>query len=261
VALAAFACLPVTALGWGEEGHRLIAAIAASHLAPPAAAEVKALLAQHETLESVSAWADQVRPDRPETATWHYVNIAVTDSRIAGSVGQWKQYCPPSGCVVSAISEMMARLRDRSLDRSKRAEALKFLVHFVGDMHQPLHAGDSRDRGGNDVQVTYAGRATNLHSAWDTALLRDWLARPAEKARLEKGPGYWKRRSMSRGTIDDWIWQTHAVARDIAYRRLPQARPAAIDEGYLAAAGPAIAQQIERAGSRLARLLNEALAR
>lgn len=253
--------LPGIALSWGQDGHRIIAAITARNLAPAAAAQVKALLDDGETLESISSWADQVRPQRPETSTWHYINIRITESRSGASAAGWKSHCPEAGCVASVIGEMTRRLRDPGLDRAHRAEALKFLVHFASDLHQPLHAGDMGDRGGNDVAVIYRNRATTLHSIWDTAMVRDWLAsKPAERARLEKGPGFWARRSMRRGTVDDWLWESHDEAR-AAYAGLPDERPAPLGEAYLQAAGPVISKQIERAGVRLAKLLNEALAR
>jgi hypothetical protein len=251
--------LPAIACGWGQEGHRLIAAIAARNLKPAAAAKVRELLGDGETLESISSWADQVRPQRPETSTWHYINIPITESRTSGR--GWKEYCPEAGCAPGIIGEMMRRLRDANLDRAQRAEALKFLVHFTSDLHQPLHSGDMGDKGGNEVAVVYKDRATNLHSIWDTALLMDWLAaRPAEKARLEQGPGFWAKRSMSKGSVEDWLWEAHDVARDVAYKNLPEARPAQLGGAYLEAAGPSIRRQLERAGVRLARLLNEALA-
>lgn len=260
--LALYAALaPGTAWAWGQDGHRIIAAIAASRLNSSAVAQVQSLLEEGETLVSIAAWADQVRPDRPESSTWHYINLTITESRTPGSKGQWKQSCQPAGCVASILGEMLTRVKDRGSDRSRRAEALKFLVHFVADLHQPLHAGDLGDQGGNAVPVVYSGRAGNLHSIWDTALLRDWLTRPAVKARLAKGPGFWAARSMRGGTVDDWIWESHDVARDVAYRHLPSSRPAVLGPAYLTAAGPAITLQLERAGVRLARLLNEALSR
>lgn len=252
---------PSRAQGWGQEGHRLIAAIAARHLKPTTAARVKELLAEGETLESISNWADRVRPSRPDTATWHYINLPLAIAGTPSRNGEWRNFCPQSGCVVSAIEVMKEQLRDRSLSRAQRAEALKFLVHFVGDLHQPLHASNSNDRGGNEVLVVYRDRPTNLHSVWDTSLLMDWLgANPGLKTRLEAGPGGRTQRRLARGSEAEWAWESQGIARDLAYRMLPQARPAALGESYLSSTGPVIARQIERAGARLARLLNETLA-
>ncbi len=96
--------------GWGQEGHRLVAAIAAKHLKPAAAARVKELLSEGETLESISSWADRVRPDRPETSTWHYINIPVTDARDGSLPEQWKKFCQAAGCVTGMVEELAGKL-------------------------------------------------------------------------------------------------------------------------------------------------------
>jgi len=240
------------AFGWGREGHRLIAQLASRHLNDKARAEVAKLLGP-ETLESIASWADEVRPQRKETSTWHYINIPVKATR-----GDWKPYCPDSGCVIRIIAEMQGKLSNRGLPAAQRAEALKFLVHFTGDMHQPLHAGDNGDRGGNDVPVVFLNRPTNLHSVWDTPLLE-----AAEKQdgglseRLGRKAGFIERRRLARGTVEDWAWEAQALSRDVAYANLPQQRPAALGESYQQKAMPAVKAQLRRAGIRLARLLNE----
>lgn len=257
--------LPVLALliatapslfGWGREGHRLIAAIANHHLSAKARAEVARLLGT-ESLESIASWADEVRPQRKESTTWHYINIPLNAAR-----GDWKQYCPATGCVVGIIPQLQAKLRDRALPDAERAEALKFLVHFVGDMHQPLHTGDNGDRGGNDVQAVFFDRPTNLHSVWDTPILELAERRqPDLKARLGRPAGYWERRRLRKGTLEDWAWEARDVSRNVAYAKLPAARPAVLGEDYFQLARPAVEGQIRRGGVRLARILNETLGR
>ena len=240
--------------GWGREGHRLIASIANQHLNAKARAEVARLLGS-ESLESIASWADEVRPQRRETSTWHYINIPVAAPR-----GDWKQYCPATGCVVGIIPQMQAKLRDRSLPDAERADALKFLVHFVGDMHQPLHAGDKGDRGGNDVQAVFFDRPTNLHSVWDTPILELAEQRqPQLKARLGRRAGFWERRRLRKGALEDWAWESRDISRDVAYAKLPTARPAVLGEEYFAAALPSVEGQIRRGGVRLAQVLNETL--
>lgn len=254
--LAAALLLAPAAFGWGREGHRLAAAIAALHLSPQAQAGVARLLQPGETLESISTWADEIRPQRKETSTWHYINLPVASPR-----GPWEPYCPDSGCVVRVVSEMQARLADPSLPSAARAEALKFLVHFTADLHQPLHAGDQADRGGNDLHVVFRNRPTNLHSLWDTPLVDAALAQPGLRQRLTRRAARAERRRLEQGTPADWAWQAHDVSRDSAYAPLPAARPALLDDGYLRHAAPAVELQLRRAGLRLARLLNEALGR
>lgn len=251
------ALLAPQAGAWGRDGHELIAMIAEKHLTARARAEVARLLEQGETLASIATWADAVRPDRKETNTWHYINLPVTVQQ-----GDWKKWCPDTGCVAGIIPEMQRRLRSSTASRQEKAEALKFLVHFVGDLHQPLHAGDRGDRGGNDVAVVFLDRPSNLHSIWDTSLLMWMLEKdPGLRNRLSAGVGYWQRRSMSAGGIDTWVWESHDLSRDVAYANLPDPgsakTPIQLGAGYAQKAAPAIRLQIQRAGVRLARLLNE----
>lgn len=245
------------AFGWGKEGHRLIAHLAMQHLNGKAKAGVAQLLAQGETLDSIASWADEVRNRRPETSTWHYINIPVGAAR-----GDWKAFCPQTGCVVGVIPDLISKVKDTALTTEQRAEALKFLVHFVGDMHQPLHVGDKGDRGGNDVRVVFLNRPTNLHSLWDTPILETAEQRdPLLKAKLEKKAGFFDRRRLSKGKLDDWVWQGHAASRDTAYGLLPEARPAVLGDDYFAKASPVVQVQIRRGGVRLAQILNDTLGR
>ncbi len=244
-----------SAFGWGREGHKLIAQLATQHLNSKARAEVARLLGPNQSLESIASWADEVRPQRKETGSWHYINIPIKAER-----ADWQQYCPESGCVVRSIGEMSAKLRDRTLPDAQRAEALKFLVHFTGDVHQPLHAGDNGDRGGNDVQVVFLNRPTNLHSVWDTPLLEDAAKQdPSLKKRLARRAGYFEWRRLTRGAAGDWAWESQKQSRDAAYRALPQERPAVLGKSYEDNAIKVVKVQIRSAGLRLARQLNETL--
>jgi hypothetical protein len=249
--------LAPAAWGWGREGHAIMGAIAERHLTPEARAAVARLLEPGETLASVGSWADEVRGERRETSTWHYINLPVTEPR-----GDWRARCPQTGCVISIIPEMMGRLRDPALDRAAKAEALKFLIHFVADLHQPLHTGDRGDRGGNDVAVVFRDRPSNLHSVWDTPILL-WMMEqdPALRGRLVRGVSYWTRRRMQQGSVEDWAWEAHSISRDVAYRNLPAGDPAVLGEDYARAVAPVIERQLQRGGVRLARLLNEVLGR
>lgn len=248
-------CAP-SLFGWGREGHRLIAGIAAQQLNAKARAEVAKLL-EGQTLESIASWADEVRPQRKETSTWHFIDLPLDIPR-----GDWRKYCPATGCVLEQIPEMESRLRNRNLAARDRAEALKFLVHFISDMHQPLHVGEKNDRGGNDVKVVFFNQPSNLHSIWDTAILARAEQRdPNLKVKLERKPGFFERRRLAKGSLEDWAWQSRDVSRDAVYAKLPAQRPAVLGEEYFDQAVPATELQIRRAGVRLARVLNEALGR
>ncbi len=170
--------LPWPALAWGPQGHRLVAALAWDEMSPQARSEAEALLAGEPdpSLPGIANWADELRQHDPDlgrrSGKWHYVNIAEDDCRYDPA-----RHCRNGDCVVEAIRAQAAILADRAQPQAERRKALKFVVHFVGDVHQPLHAGFGRDKGGNDYQLAIPGeRPTpyggNLHSLWDGSLLR-----------------------------------------------------------------------------------------
>ncbi|MBA3972719.1 MAG: hypothetical protein C0504_00720 [Candidatus Solibacter sp.] len=244
------------AFGWGREGHIIIGKLASLHLSSQARSQVAALLNPGETLESVSTWADEVRSNRPESSTWHYINIPITAN------SSWRKYCPDSGCVVSIIPGMERRLADRSLSRDQRREALFFLVHFIADLHQPMHIADMGDRGGNDVPTVYNSYAGNLHGTWDTGLILGYKQTDAAMFdRIALRAGFWERRRITRGGPEQWIWEAHAISRDVAYPDLPKQRPALLGQDYARAARPHVERQLRRAGLRTASVLNRILGR
>jgi len=254
IRLVAAALLALPAFPWGADGHRLIAEIAQRHLKPEALAEIQRLLPPGETIVSIAPWADEIRAKRRESAPWHYINIPIDAPR-----GQWQPWCPNNDCIITAIERFAARLADRRLPAAEREEALKFLVHFVGDLHQPLHCGDNRDRGGNDVPVVFRNRPTNLHSIWDTPLLREAVARPGVRERLLVKAGRREKSRASQGGAGDWVWESHQISRTFAYPALPLERPAILGDEYAERAYPYIVQQVRLAGLRLASLLNQSL--
>ena len=157
-------------LAWGMEGHQVIALLAQSRLTPNAQAAVMALLAQENgaTLVSEANWADQHRT--PQTAPWHYVNFPRGDCHYVP-----ERDCPTGQCVVEAIRHEAAILgaNTGAVNDVHRLHALKYVVHFVGDIHQPLHAGLGDDRGGNTVSLTLFMQTSNLHAAWDSGLIHN----------------------------------------------------------------------------------------
>ena len=155
---------------------------------------------------------------------------------------------------------MVKVLRDQSASREQRVDALRFLVHYVGDLHEPLHAGERHDRGGNLVSVTFEGQTLSLHSAWDGKLMEAWfrLDPKAEKS-LRAGAPAGERSAMAEGSLDDWLWQTQGVARDAVYAPLDRCRCTTLDRAYLNQAIPVLRVQLLRAGERLGRVLNETL--
>lgn len=237
---------------WGADGHRVIAEVALERLSPAVAAETRRLLGG-ESIADIASWADVIRRSRPATGPWHYVNIQI------GDTGYVRDRDCKDACVVTAIDDQMAILANRSLPDSVRADALKFAVHFIGDLHQPLHAGDRHDQGGNAVRVTFAGRATNLHSLWDSGLLLGYKETNAELVR--QIAVQIRRRTdiatISSGTPATWAVESHDVSRDVVYGNLGASLE--ITPQYAEAARPVIHEQLLRAGVRLAATLEQAL--
>jgi hypothetical protein len=166
VLLCAATLISQQAHAWGEDGHRIIATLAEAQLTPAARKELNRLLALEpgQTLASISTWADERRS--PTTAPWHYLNFPRGDCNY-----QPERDCPDGRCVVGAIDRQLETLRTAA-DDEKRLTALKYRVHFMGDIHQPLHAGYGDDRGGNSYQLQAFMRGSNLHAFWDSGLIK-----------------------------------------------------------------------------------------
>jgi hypothetical protein len=258
--LVAMLCGALPAFSWGTEGHSLIARIAWVQLTPAVQAKVSAILGPGVTLQSIASWADNVRNQRKETGPWHYIDIPIDKPHL-----DMARDCPKGDCVLAKIEGFQKTLKDPATPPEQRKEALEFLVHFVGDMHQPLHCADNADQGGNKVIVKFgdhpSDRPYNLHSLWDSGLLgkmgkEDDLFNVYSKDAIRHS-GKW-----ARGTVEDWAEQNHKVAQKITYGKLPKepaGTPEPIEIAYEKKADPVIQVQIEKAGDRLARVLNEAL--
>ena len=243
------------ALGWGPEGHRAVAMIAAKNLTPEARDKVQAMLTPHDTLAALSVWADDIREEHSETGPWHYIDIPLAASTI-----DMEHECQAGNCVVAKIAEFESVLKNKSADPARRREALEFVVHFVGDLHQPLHCADNNDQGGNKVQVIFFGQPGNLHAIWDGGIIRrekEWGAQLA--ATLESRITPEQRAAWVRGSVEDWAMESHALAVKVAYGKLPPGATPNLGDDYVNATLPVVEEQIEKAGIRLAHLLNEAL--
>ena len=160
--------LPPAAPAWWGWQHQVIAEIADLLLEPSARREIVFLLGEETSMADAADWADQVRGDRWWTRSWHFVNWPLELDQPDFDV-----LASPRKNVISAIKEQLKIFRNQGLNKTKRQEALKFDIHFVGDIHQPLHAGHGEDRGGNNVAVHFRGELTNLHAAWDGQIYED----------------------------------------------------------------------------------------
>lgn len=250
------------ALSWGSQGHHIIARIAASELTPRASAVVADLLGGEmlPSMVTASMYADEIRPIRRETAPWHYVNIEI-DSSGYDAVRD----CPHDACVVAQIEHDEDLIGDASISKPIRAEALRFLIHFMGDLHQPLHCADNHDRGGNMVKVVFQGQqGTNLHAVWDTAVV-EALGDPevSVAARLASKIKQSDRESWSQGTVKFWANETWTVAKRAIYGSFPGSgaidAPIILPSSYANGQTAVVALQLQRAGVRLASVLNRRL--
>ena len=239
------------AQAWGRAGHQAIALIAQKRLSPKAQAWVRETL-QGESIEAASIWADLIFHRRTETAPWHYINLPAARE---DAPREWKKYCGKDGCVVSAIQDDLELLKNRSASPAQRKEALRFLIHFIADLHQPLHCADDKDRGGNDKTVYVRGRGTSLHQLWDDALLAHRSARTELVTRfIEKALVPDLARAAKQGSVEDWLEASAALARERIYP-LYRERRGNLSKEDVASWQPLVDQQLARASVRLAQTL------
>lgn len=271
----ALALVSPSARAWGPLGHRTIGAIADRLLTPQAHAAVAALLARdvdrdgdpshRATLEAVSDWADEIRGTPASHPRWHYDNAPLC-RRAAKST-----YCPDGECNTEQLKRLVRVLADPRASLSERNAALKWVVHLTEDIHQPLHAADNDDHGGNAVRVVLEGvrtrRPLNLHGVWDNELVQRALDTPNRRrppADIDALAAEAERalRTQGEGTPDSWAAESRRLARTVAYHypsfRCDRRADATIllDLKYQAVAETVIRERLLIAGARLASLLN-----
>ncbi len=244
--------VPSHALAWGAEGHEIVAALALRELTPAARREVDRLLGGAVMMVHEASWADEIREARPQTSAWHYVDIPLE----AGSYDAARD-CAGGDCVVGQIEQDLRLLRDRRQGDGARAEALRFLIHFVADVHQPLHAEDNDDQGGNRVHARLGRERASLHKLWDVDVVEplgpdpdaiaDGLARALTEA---------QRQDWQSGTPARWANEAHAIAREHIYPPLGGARDVRLPRDYAYREAPLARILLAKAGVRLAWLLN-----
>ncbi len=245
VALAVLA-LPAPALAWGKTGHRVVGSIADTRLSGIARAQIEQIMGV-ETLGEASTWPDEMRanpdPFWQKTANpWHYVTVG----------GIEYDRAPPEGDALEALKFFSKLMRDPRSTLDQRQLALRFIVHLVGDLHQPLHVGRPGDRGGNDVKVTWFGRDTNLHAVWDSALVDEMdLSFTELAARLQ-------RHTKSAEVIAWWevnprVW----ISESAQVRETIYPKETALSYDYIYQHTPMIELRLKQAGVRLAAYLND----
>ena len=289
---------------WGCKGHQTVALLAETQLTPKARQFVEKLLSEnpidpqlqrycgHSTrdlLADASTWPDDIRNEL-KNGPWHYIDIPRGASR-----APLAQFCGSNGCITQAIADQLAILKDKDASPRLRADAIRYIIHFVGDLHMPLHATTNDDEGGNCVPVRYFRRrphesqghfTPNLHALWDSAILeRDMEgAEPAEyvgflSEMFSSDFSEWQAAGIR---VDDWAWESHDLAESFVYGalvpRVPVETPAPVHsctdannigermmrlnlvagQSYQDTAAPVVRKRIAQAGVRLAMILNDA---
>jgi hypothetical protein len=308
IALAMFAS--PAAHAWGCQGHETVALIAEMHMTPQVLAKVNQILKDSpidpalsryckETglspMADAATWPDDLRSLRPEASPWHYIDIprGGTKADIATS-------CPEKeGCITKALRTQVEILRAAASSPQQRADALRFIIHFVGDIHQPLHDTTNNDRGGNCIPIDFFGAepvarnpqnesySPNLHSVWDSSIVgRMATGETVQQFATETNAAQASRMSgWISGTMnfDDWAWEGHELAESAVYEKLPHLIPVEkpvdidscagddhigtrmlalhedLEQPYQDASASVVQQQIAKAGARLAGLLNDVL--
>jgi len=247
--------IPTASFGWGRDGHKIIAQIAAERLTPEAKAGVAALLGD-QLLIDASIWADEIRRDPAYrwSAPFHYANVE------PGTTGfDLKRDCPEQGCVVSAIIRYAEVLRDGKAEQARKAEALKFLVHFVGDVHNPMHVAYARDRGGNDVAVEFFHNRMNLHRVWDSGLV-DRMKKLWSDYAAELGRAITPEQAVRWKGFDPAGWATESYKLAVSHANaIP--KDGQLGQEYFDRCIPVVDERLSQAGVRLAEVLNDILGR
>ena len=247
----AFALLiPAMALAWGPKGHDTVAYIAEKHLSKKALQNITEVL-EGKSLVYVANWMDNAShtDEYAYTKTWHYVNVDPAEGTYANSKKD------KAGDAVVAINTLVENLKSGELTAEEERVQLMMLIHIVGDMHCPMHAGHKSDRGGNGTQVKYFGKMKNLHSVWDSEIVEsahrwsycEWQENIDRVNRKEV-------KALSLGTPNDWIEESVLLADDI-YNSSTAGGNLSYD--YVARYAPVIETQLLKGGLRLAKLLEE----
>jgi S1/P1 Nuclease len=276
---------PRPAAAWGDEGHEVVALVAQSFLDPGARKMVTALLAADtdsltpHDIASAATWADKFRDanidnSRQRTRQWHFVDIELAspnfDTACFGHpsipLGQPASRGPADDCVADKIQEFAVELANPATDLEEQVVALKFLLHFVGDLHQPLHASDDQDRGGNDKRVSATGlKAGNLHHYWDTEFV-DQLG-PDAKTIASDLIGHITTDQVTQwqvGDVPDWARESFSIAKNDSYGQLPEPNARGsfrLSDDYVGEATQEVSLQLSKAGVRLALILNKVFQR
>ncbi len=247
-------CLSFSSFSWGLTGHRIVGEIAEQNLTKKAKKELAKLIGA-QTLAWWANWPDFIKSDTSYryASKWHYVDLPGHMQKEA-FIDELKKL--PGENLYTQITAMMNQLKDRSLSIEKRRFALYFLIHLVGDLHQPLHVGRDEDEGGNKIVVYWFDKKTNLHSLWDTDFIESQQYSYTEYARLLNIASKEQVNIWQSSSLEEWFYDSHVVS-DSIYDGSPA--ESKLSYKYNFTFQKTLDQQLLKGGVRLAKLLNEAL--
>jgi len=234
---------------WGRTGHRVTGHIAEKHLTKKARKAIKDLL-DGNSLAFASTHADEIKSDRSFSSytPWHYVNYPLAKSYQESEKSEF-------GDLITAIDGCIKILKDDKSSREDKVFYLKFLIHIIGDLHQPMHAGRASDRGGNDIQVQWFGNGSNLHRVWDTNLIETYGMSYYELGdELNRSTTKKERKAIQAGTVVDWLEESHDYANEL-YSSVNVGEKLGYSYSYKY--NPVLFERLKKGGFRLAMVLNE----
>ena len=233
---------------WGKTGHRVTGQVAEHHLSKKARRAIANLLDGH-SLAFVSTFADEIKSDRTYSSysPWHYVNFPLDNTYENSEKSEF-------GDIVLGTETCIRILKDPSSSKEEKIFHLKLLVHFIGDMHQPMHVGRSEDRGGNDIQLQWFNQGTNLHRVWDSNLIDSYGMSFDELGKeLIRSHSRKEVKALMRGNVRDWVEETHQITK-VVYESVNKGEK--LSYGYSYRFNETVFTQLHKGGVRLAFLLN-----
>lgn len=234
---------------WGQTGHRTTGEIAEKYLTGKARKQLNKIL-NGKSLALISTFADEIKSDSKyrEFGPWHYVNLPPGETKYDPATA------PAEGDLLMAIRRCVELLKDKKTSREDREFYLALLVHFIGDLHQPLHAGRGEDKGGNDIQVRWFNDGTNLHSVWDSKMINSYQMSYTELAENSPQITEAEKRRISSGSFEDWMYESKALSQKV-YDSAEVGEK--LSYRYMYDWFPVVRQQLQKGGIRLAAVLND----
>ena len=233
---------------WGKNGHRATGQIAEAYLTKRAKKKIDKIL-KGQSLAFVSTFADEIKSDKKYNKyySWHYINMDLDETYATAEKN-------PQGDLVSGIEKCISVLKDKNSSSDDKEFHLKMLIHFVGDLHQPMHIGRKQDKGGNTVQVEWFGKGTNLHRVWDENMIEGWDMSYLELANNARDLSKNQVETIEKGSLEDWVNEVHGLTVDV-YKSAKSGENLRYKYSYDNFGK--VRTQLEKGGIRLAKILNE----